>query len=175
MRKVSGVLMAAALLLPATFIVAAPAGAAGGLTCSKLTGTATFTPPVPKTTPGKSNILLKANFASCTGTPGVTGGAVTLPLYKGTTKQTCTSLALKPTKIVVAKGGSVKWNKGAKSTLGADTITPAGLATYKSVAKVTAGQFVGKTITLTATFTPNGCPIKSAKLALKAKTKITVK
>jgi hypothetical protein len=177
MRKVSGLLVAASLFVPTAFFVAAqPAGAAAGPTCSTLTGTAVFTPPVPKAPAKKvSNIQLNAVFSKCTGVAGVTSGKVHLPLYKGKTPGNCTTLATKPEKITVNKGGTVKWNKGAASTLGPVTITPAGLATYKAVAKVTAGQFKGKTVTETATFTPNGCPIKSAKLALKKGTKITVK
>ena len=176
MRKVSGLLVAASLLVPATFIAAQPAGAATTPTCSTLTGTAKFTPPVPKApAKAKSNIQLDAVFSKCTGVAGLTSGKVHLPLYHGTTPGNCSTLVAKPTKITVPKGGTIKWNKGPASTLGAVTVTPAGLALYKAVSKITAGQFKGKTVTETAQFTPNGCPIKSAKLSLKKGTKITVK
>ena len=48
MRKIGGVLLAAAVALP-LFVMVAPGGAAGaGQTCSKLTGTVKFKPPLPK-------------------------------------------------------------------------------------------------------------------------------
>jgi hypothetical protein len=177
MRKVSGLLVAASLLVPATFFAATqPAGAATTPTCSTLTGTAKFTPPVPKApAKAKSNIQLDAVFSKCTGVAGLVSGKVHLPLYKGQTAGNCSTLVTNPTKIVVPKGGTIKWNKGPASTFGPVTVTPAGLATYKATGKITAGQFKGKTVTETATFTPNGCPIKSAKLALNKGTKITVK
>ena len=46
MRKVGGVLLAVAMVLPLT-MMATPAGAAGGTVCTTSAGTAKFTPPLP--------------------------------------------------------------------------------------------------------------------------------
>ena len=177
MRKFAGVCLAAAMLLPVG-LIAAPSGAAGtGLTCSKIAGTAAWTPPVPaapKT--AVSNVVLKATFSSCAGTAGVTSGKVTVPLIKGTTKQNCTTLVTKPTKITVPKGGTIVWNKGAKSTLAVLTLSPTKtLATYTATVKIASGQFAAKTVTLTSGFKVNGCPLKSATLSLAKNTKIVIK
>lgn len=184
MRKFAGTLLAAVMVLPIGLIACGPAGSAtaAALTCTKLTGTVTWTPAVPlapKT--AKSNILLKATLAGCTGTAKITSGVITLPVIKGTVAQNCTVILTKPTKIT-ATGGSVVWaTTKAKSTLGLLTLTPAGLATYKASAKVTKGQFLGKTLTLTGTFAAvpkTGCvstPLSKANLTLKKGTTAIVK
>ena len=177
MRKCSGFLLAASILLPATFIAAAPAGAAAGLTCKAISGKVTWTPPVPAAPTMKvSNTTLAATFAGCSGTPGVTKGTVKVPTIVGKTKQNCTTLFAKPTKITVPKGGTITWNKGAKSTLGVLTLTPTKLAAqYKAVVRVSAGQFVDKSVTMTSVLKPNGCPLSSAALSLPKGTKVTIK
>lgn len=177
MHKVRAIVLAVTILLPAVVIAAGPAAAATtGLTCAKLTGTTTWTPPVPAAPKlATSSVVLKASLSGCTGTPKITGGAITLPAVKGIAKQNCTTLLTKPTKITVPKGGTITWNNKAKSTLGAMTLTPAGTATYKATVKVAAGQFLNKTVTLTGAFKPNGCPLKLATLTLKAGTKAIIK
>ena len=185
MRKVGGLLLAGALLLPAGVIAAGPAGSATtGLTCTKIAGTVTWTPPVPNnTTKVKSNTTIKSSVSGCTGTPKITSGVITLPLIKGTTPGNCTSLIGKPTKITVPAGGSILWaTTKTKSVLGVLTLTPAGLATYKASVKIASGQFAAKTLTVTAQFTPvgggcltKGVALKSATLKVKAGTKVTIK
>src|SRR4051794_3791744 len=86
MRKFAGVLVAGALLVPAT-LLAAPGGAAAAKpTCTKLTGVATFKPALPKlasTKKVKPTITITgAKLSGCTG-GGVTGGIVKSTLKFG--------------------------------------------------------------------------------------------
>ena len=71
MRKVSGVLLAGAMVL-SVGMVASPGGAAAAKpTCKTLSGTATFAPPLPKigaTTTTKPTVSIKgADLTGCTG------------------------------------------------------------------------------------------------------------
>src|ERR1700722_5449421 len=90
MRKVAGVLLAAAMLLPVG-LVAAPAGAATLLTCTTLTGTAKWTPPVSPTVKATHNVVATGKISGCTGTKGITSGTFTFT-SKGTTKENCAVL-----------------------------------------------------------------------------------
>ncbi len=176
--KVGGVLLAVAVVLPIGLVAPDTASSATtGLTCKKLAGVVTWTPPVPLKVAAKSNILLKGTLSGCTGTPKITSGVIALPVIKTAPARTCATLLNKPPKITQA-GGSITWaTTKTKSTLGVLTLTPAGPLNYKATAKVTKGQFLNKTLTMTGKFTPNapGCPLKSAKLALKAGTKAVIK
>ena len=182
MRKVPGILLAAAMLLPVGAIAAAPAGSATtGLTCTKLTGTVTWSPAVPLGSKPKaaSTVTLKASLAGCTGTTGIASGVIALPTIPKAAPQNCTSLVSTPPKLTRA-GGSITWNNKAKSTLGTLTLTPAGALTYKATAKVTKGQFLNKTFTVTGSFAPvkPGCstaPMTKATVVIKKGTKATVK
>lgn len=177
MGRVGGVLLTVAAMLPIGMITAGPAGAATGLSCSKIKGTVTWTPPVSKTT-GHSNITLKSTLSGCTGTAKITSGVITLPVIKNAPSRNCTTLVTKPPTLTQT-GGSITWaTTKTKSTLGKITLAPVpkALATYKATAKVAKGPFVGKTLTVIAVFTPNAlCPIKSATVALKKGTKATIK
>ena len=174
-QRVIGVFLAAAMALPVA-LMATPADAAGGLTCTKLTGTVTWNPPVPAApATAASAITLKASLSGCTGTPGITSGVINLPVIKKVPKRNCTTLATNPPKLTQT-GGSITWKNNSKSTLGTLTLTPAGVATYKATAKVTKGQFLNKTLTVTGTFVPtSACPYKKATVAIKKGTKATVK
>jgi hypothetical protein len=174
-NKAIGVLIAAAIALPIG-LMSAPAGAAGGLTCTKMTGTVTWSPAVPAApATAASAITLKASLKSCTGTPGITSGAINLPQIKKVPKRNCTTLVTNEPKLTQS-GGSITWSNKSKSTLGLLTLTPAGTGSYKATAAVTSGQFKGKHLTVTGTFIPKtACPFKSATVSMKAGTKGTVK
>jgi len=177
MGNIGRVLLAVAVVLPIGLIACAPAGSVTtGLTCTKLGGTVTWSPAVPaapKT--AKSNVTLKGTLSGCTGTPNITIGVIALPVIKTTPASNCTLLLTKPPKITQA-GGSITWaTTKTKSTLGLLTLTPAGAAMYKATAKVASGQFVGKTLTMTGVFTPNGCPLTKATLSIKKGTKAIIK
>ena len=111
MRKVGGVLLAVAAILPIGLIAGAPPGSAAttGLTCTKLAGAVTWSPAVPaapKT--GKSNVTLKGTLSGCTGTTKIVSGVIALPVIKTTPASNCTLLLTKPPKITQA-GGSITW------------------------------------------------------------------
>ena len=81
MRKAVGMLAATALLLPVG-LLASPAGAATGVSCKTATGSATFSPALPKmgsATKVKSTITITgAKLGGCTG--GVTSGTLNAKL-----------------------------------------------------------------------------------------------
>ena len=182
MRKIPGILLAVAMLLPVGAIAAAPAGSATtGLTCTKLTGTVTWSPAVPLGSKPKaaSAVTLKATLAGCTGTKGIASGVIILPTIPKAAPQNCTSLVTTPPKLT-RTGGSIKWNNKAKSTLGTLTLTPAGALTYKATAKVTKGQFLNETLTVTGSFRARQagllhCPMTKATVVIKKGTKATIK
>ena len=70
MRKLAGVLLVAALAVPAGMIAMTPAGAVGGTVCSTAAGTATFAPPLPILS---SKVLVKGTLSSA----GTVGKCVT--------------------------------------------------------------------------------------------------
>jgi hypothetical protein len=184
MRKVAGILIVSAMLLPVGAIAAAPAGSATtGLTCTKVTGTATWSPGVPLASKPKaaSTVTLKAALAGCTGTAGITSGVISLPTIPKAAPQNCLSLLKTPPKLT-RTGGVITWNNKlkTKSTLGTLTLTPSGPLSYKATAKVTKGQFITKTLVVIGTFTPvkPGCstaPMTKATLVIKKGTKALIK
>ncbi len=182
MRKVAGILIAAAMLLPVGVIAAEPAGSVViPLTCTKLTGTVTWLPGVPLASKpaAASAITLKASLLGCTGTKGITSGVITLPTIPKGKPANCATLVTKPPTLTRTLG-YITWNNKAKSSLGTLTLAPAGAATYKATGKVIKGQFLNKTLTVTGTFTPvkPGCstaPMTKAIVAIKQGTKAFVK
>jgi hypothetical protein len=164
MRKLVGLLSMTALLLPAGVIAAQPASAAGN-SCTKAAGSATFKPPLPKIGNPKK---VSAKLASVGTVSGCTGGGV----KSGKTSFTQTS---KPrpanctTLVTVKKSDpptvgtlTIKWNNGKTSTAKGFKIKQTAATEATTTGKVTAGLFVGKTISGTITFTPqkDGCTKK---------------
>ncbi len=93
MRKTAGVLCAMALLIPAGVSAAAPAGAAGA-SCTKITGSATFSPALPITkskVTAKPTITTSSTISGCTG-GGVKSGTTTLKT-KSTVGLNCANVA----------------------------------------------------------------------------------
>ena len=84
MRKVGGILLAVAMLLPVG-LVASPAGAAGGTTCKTNTGTSVFTPALP---PVSSSATVNSTTVGTGTISGCVGGGVTGGTYKSTIKYT---------------------------------------------------------------------------------------
>ena len=181
MRKSLGALLVVASLLPLTVFTAPPAGAATGLTCTKVTGTATWTPPAPKlgsTKKVKSTVKATGTFSGCTGTKGIKSGKFTF-VSKATTAGNCQTLLT--SKKASSATSSVTWSNGKKSVSAKLTVTPAGTATVKITGKVSSGsQFVGKSVNVTTVFSPSngGCTSKDlskATVALKKGTKLVIK
>lgn len=162
MRKVGGVLLAVAMVLPIG-LVASPAGAAAVLTCTKLTGTATFTPPVSPTVSATHKIVSHSTISGCTGTKGISSGKVTFT--STSIKENC--------KILLANKKSstatvtVKWNNGKVSGPGPATVSYVSLGVVKITSKMTNGPFKGKTSVSKTLFLPTGggCLTKGKSLA----------
>lgn len=183
MRKVAGVLVTAAMMLPVGLVATHAGAAAATPTCKALAGTATFTPAIPKVgsaTKVKTTVGIKgAKLSGCTG-GGVTGGTVNATLKFGLAAN-CASL-LKGDSTKTAGTVTIIWNTKATSTVAKATLVGVtGKPTQSTVSgKITAGLFVGKTVSVVTNYViPAGGCSKSdlAKVTftiLKGKT-LTVK
>jgi hypothetical protein len=183
MRKFAGVLVAAALIVPAGIIAAAPGGAAAAKpTCTKLTGVATFKPALPmigKTNKVKPTITITgAKLTGCTG-GGVTGGTVKSTLKFGVASNCSDLLGGKSTKTTGTVG--VTWSNKKTSAANVTLVGVTGNATQQTVAgPVTTGLFKGSKISATTQFTPanGGCTksdLSKVTFTLKKGAKLTVK
>jgi hypothetical protein len=182
MRKYLGIGLLVATLLPVGAAIAMPAvSATTGITCTKLTGTATWSPAQPKlgsTKKVKSTVKASGKVSGCTGTKGISNGTFSF-LSKPTTPGNCATLI--SSKKASTASSSIKWNNKKTSTSAKVTLTPAGTATEKVTGKISGGtQFKGKSVTATVVFTPQngGCQSKDlskASLALKKSTKFVIK
>ena len=93
MRKFAGILMSAALVLPAAVLLGQPAGAAGGTSCKTGKGSATFTPPLPKLgSPTKVKDVLKSK-GTLAGCSGAVKSATITGVSPKSTGSNCTTIA----------------------------------------------------------------------------------
>jgi hypothetical protein len=161
MRKFVGLFAAAALLVPAAIMVSQPAGAAGGTSCAKGSGSATFTPPLPDATSTKKvKDVLKSSgtIGGCKG-GGVTGGTLkgVSPASKGSNCKTLLTPTKTPTKVTL----TVTWNTKKTSTIAAtlSEIPKVPVTTQKVAGTVTKGLFAGSKISGKITYTApkNAC------------------
>jgi hypothetical protein len=157
MRKVGGVLLAVAMVLPLG-LIASPAGAAGGTSCATASGKATFKPPLPPLT-SKTTVLgtftAVGTLGKCVG-GGVTSAHSTLTSVKGKTGSNCKSIAT-PAKAgthTATGNGKITWNTGATSTVTwvLDPIKGKSAINQKLTAKVTVGLFKGMTQTISTVY-----------------------
>jgi len=142
MRKIYVFTMAIALLAPVAAMTAVPAGAAGGTTCAKPSGTITISPGL-TTTPTAQTISVVLPVKSCVG-GGVTGGTSTGSLK--TAKITLKTLA---SGAPITLNDTITWNNHKTTTFSAKaatTIASNGVITSKINGKVSAGLFVGSTV-----------------------------
>jgi hypothetical protein len=150
--------------------------------CTKLNGTATFKPPLPKLASAKKlkpTVTIKgAKLAGCTG-GGVTGGTVAATMKFGAASN-CTTLAEgAPTN---TKGTvTVAWSNKRTSTVSATLKAVAGKMTLQTLAgKIAAGQFKGSKLSATTEFVIAGgqCTaqnLSTVPFALARGAKLTVK
>jgi hypothetical protein len=166
MRKVAGVLFAAAMVLPIGLVVS-PAGAATGTTCKTTSGTATFSPALPKIgnkTLVNSTITVKnGKLGGCNN--GVTAGAVTLSAK--ILNANCSALVSPPKNAKPTTGTEkITWTPASKGT----STIPVTLGTVKGhptettlSGTVSAGTFKGTKISGTVVYTiPSGACQKTA-------------
>jgi len=156
MRKMSGVLLVVAVMLPLGVIGAGQAGAVGGTVCASAAGTATFTPPLPplgsKATV-KGNLTAIGTLGKCKG-GGVTSAHTKFVSVKGTTGSNCTTLLTFNPKAKPTTGKeTITWNTGKTSTVALALTEVKGKATEaKITGKITAGLFKGSTQSGIVTF-----------------------
>jgi len=171
------VLVAVAMIVSAGVMVS-PAGAATGTTCKTASGTATFTPPLPK--PGASTkvsptIKITGTLGGCTG-GGVTGGTISATL-KQAIAGNCSSL-LKGATANIAGTETITWNTKATSTVALKLVGVTGKVTEtNATGPVSAGLFKGSKQSGTVAYTPlnHGCSTAGlAKVTFKQVTAITV-
>ena len=165
MRKVGGVLLAVAMVLPLT-MMATPAGAAGGTVCTTSSGTAKFTPPLPILTSSvkvNSTLTATGTVGKCAG-GGVTSGHTTFTQTVKGTPGNCTTLTKPDPKSKGTIGKLVvTWNTGKTSTATAFTVKQTKtITTSTTTGKITAGLFIGSSITGSVTYTvpKGGCSTK---------------
>jgi hypothetical protein len=153
-------LMVSALVLPLGFVIAEhSAGAVAGTNCAKTSGTATFTPALPKLGAGttvKPKIKLSGSKAS-----SCVGGGVTSAKLSGTQK------FHDPTSCDILLGGgppgphpptgtlTAKWNTGATSVMKVTLNAVTGQATQTHITgTVSSGLFAGLHVDQTISFAP---------------------
>jgi hypothetical protein len=181
MRKVAGVLLTAAMVLPVG-LMAAPAGAVGGTSCKTAVGSATFTPALPKLS-SKTTVLstIKSTGAKI---GGCVGGSVTSATATITAKFSkpgnCTTLATAKTASPTKGTGTWTWNNKKTSTI-ALTLTggTGATATHAKLAgTVTAGLFKGSKLSGSVIYAiPSGACKTTAlsKVTFKQLTPLVIK
>jgi len=180
MRTVRAILLVVALMVPFG-LVASPAGAASGTTCKTASGTATFTPALPKIGSTKKVTptvkITGGKFAGCTG-GGVTSAALVATI-KFTIPNNCTTL-LKNASTGAKGPETLTWNNHKTSTV---TLTLGGPpkgkpATYTTATgPVTAGLFKGLHQSGTLVYSIGGGCTKTdlSKVTFKQVTAQTIK
>ena len=177
-RKVAGFLVAAAMALPIG-LIASPAGAAGATTCKTASGTATFSPALPKLGSAakvKPTVTITgAKLGGCTG--GAKSGTFKASL-KFSAASNCTSLLAGAT--TGTKGTeTVTWNTLKISTVALTLVGVNGHPTQtKAAGGVTAGLFKGSKQSGTLNYTlPTGACTSAglSKVTFKQLTPIVIK
>jgi hypothetical protein len=153
MRKVSGVLLAVAMMLPLGIWAAGPASAAGGTVCATTGGLVTWTPPLPVKVAVKTHISATGTFGKCTGPVASAHTVLTSPV--GKTPSSCATTLKYSTGAEATGTLTVTWNKGAKSVIAVSIFKVKGKATQALVTgTVKSGQFAGLKSSGTVQYTP---------------------
>ena len=178
MRKIGGILLAVAMVLPVG-LVASPAGAAGGTTCKTNTGTSVFTPALP---PLSSSATVNSTTVGTGKITGCVGGGVTSATYKSTLKYTKYNCKQLVTYNPTPRVGTITttWSNGKTST---GTITlhaiKGNISKVNVTGVTTAGLFKGLKLTTSFTFAAvpaTGC-VKTplAKVSIKGASPTVIK
>jgi len=181
MRKLSGVLFAATMLVPLGLISSLAGAASTTPTCKTISGTAAISPALPAL---KSKLLVKPT-ATIKGAPlgGCSGGGVTSAAVGSTLKwglpANCTTLVAGKT-ANIAGTVTLVWNTKASSTA---TVTVHALNTKAPTnltiaGSITTGLFKGSKLSLVVAFAPlnGGCTTAGlAKASFKQVSALTIK
>jgi len=149
MKKISGLVLAIALVASIGILSAAPGGSATpGTTCAAPSGKLSISPGL-STTPAIQTINISLPVTGCKG-GGVTGG-VSKGTTKGTTKQTCATYFSGAAKSGTKTVAIITWNTKATSTLTllSKSVPGKSALTASLSGKVTNGLFLGKTVSTT--------------------------
>jgi hypothetical protein len=153
MRKLTGVLCAAVVVLPVPF-VAEPAAAAGGVSCTSLAGTEVWDPPLPKRhsdRKAKPTITIKnAKLAGCSNSGGQIKRGSFTATFKWLDRGNCdTLLTYTPGQLDPRIKGTVtiRWNTGKTSTIAA-SLRKTKPYVQKINGKVVGGKFTGSKFAL---------------------------
>ena len=158
----------AVALASMTVLTAAPAGAAGGTTCTAPSGTL-------KSTPGIDATLTLQTISVSMPIKGCVGGGVTGGTLAGTVKVKESIATVSKTPVSMKL--TIKWNTGKTSTFNAKITTKVVAGKFVSTVKgkITSGTvFVGKTVTTKATDTFKSVGGKVTSIGLKGTGKMTV-
>ena len=165
MRRLTAVVIAATIIVPLGSF-ASPAGAVSGTNCNVFGGRITFAPRLPpfgnharviSTITGTKLILEGCKGATAT------WGRVSFAV-KTTTKLNCTTLG--PAGFTAKGNATIKWSKGASSTITLTLTTPRLTNNANINAKITAGQFAGLTWTGTTQYGLDNGSCTTAPLGL---------
>jgi hypothetical protein len=153
MRKSFGVLVAVATLLSMVAMTSPGGAAAATPTCNAAAGTFKFTPGLPASGGVIANLSSAGTVTGCSGGGVTSGKTVFTQTVKSTTKGSCATLA-KPTGKPTTGKFVVTWNTGKTSTATAFNVTQSTktITNASTVGKITAGLFVGKTISGAVSF-----------------------
>jgi hypothetical protein len=178
MRKVLGLFLASALVLPLAVMVSPAGSAAAKPTCKTLSGTATFSPALSNTAAkSKPTVTIKgAKLAGCTG-GGVTGGTVGTVLKFGVASN-CASL-IKGDSTKTSGTTTVVWNTKATSVAKVTLVGVPKKPTSQTVAgTISTGLFKGSKLSVVTIFTipKGGCTTAPlSKVTFKQVSALTVK
>ena len=162
MKRICLFTMAVALLMPMAVLSAGPAGAAGGTTCAKPTGTITISPGL-TTTPTVQTISVVLPVKACK------GGGVTSGTSKGSIKTAKISISTFASGAAVTLNDTITWNNHKTTTFSAKAATKIASnnkITSTITGSVTKGLFVGLHVSATVNVTL-GPLVKNAIHTLK--------
>ena len=162
MKRVGILLVAMSMMSPIAVLAAGPAGAAGGTTCAKPSGTITIKPGL-TTKPTVQTISVVLPVKLCKG-GGVTGGN-----SKGSIKTTAVSISTFASGKPIAFNDTITWNNKKTTTFTATAATKIGAKgaiTSVIKGKVTKGLFVGSSVSTTVSV-KLGPLVKNAITTLK--------
>jgi hypothetical protein len=178
MRKVGGVLLAVAMVLPVG-LAASPAGAAGGTTCKANTGVSTFKPALPIQ---KSKATVNSTTTGTGKITGCTGGGVTGGTFKSVFKYAAYNCAKLLSYNPTPRVGTITttWSNHQTST-GSLTLhaIKGNLTKVNVTGTIASGQFKGLKLTTSFTFglvTKGGCVTAPlATVSIKSASLIVIK
>ena len=172
MRRIVGVIAVVAMtsgLTAVGMVAAAPAGAAGGITCSTGSGTTKVSPGLTNT-PTTQNVVSKGTLSGCSGT---FTSAKTLSHLKSAAATCATAQAGSGT---ISGTEIIKWSpKGMGNSMANISITGTGPSTPAHISgTITSGPFAGMSISSNVMTTPvvkgGVTPCTSQKTAIKKAT-----